>query len=91
MGPVPAAELDAAVRGAALHGRYAQAVDRESAYEKLRRTPAEPKAAADRKDEPSLVEQVVSSGMFRSLARSVGTRFGREITRPLFGTARRRR
>ncbi|MFE2630410.1 helicase HerA-like domain-containing protein [Streptomyces sp. NPDC059374] len=42
------------------------------------------------KDE-SVVEQVVGSGMFKSLARSVGTQIGREITRSLFGTARRRR
>ncbi|WP_217546200.1 helicase HerA-like domain-containing protein [Streptomyces sp. GbtcB6] len=97
MGPVDAAELDAAVRGSALYGRYAQAVDRESAYEKLQRTPAEPrapkapKAQQTPKEEPSLVEQVVSSGMFKSLARSVGTQLGREITRSLFGTARRRR
>ncbi|MFD8812258.1 helicase HerA-like domain-containing protein [Streptomyces sp. NPDC059627] len=99
LGPVDAAELDAAVRGSALQGRYAQAVDRESAYEKLRQAPAAepktgPKAApkgAARREEPSLVEQVVGSGMFRSLARSVGTQLGREITRSLFGTARRRR
>ncbi|MFE1878285.1 helicase HerA-like domain-containing protein [Streptomyces diastatochromogenes] len=99
MGPVDGAELDRAVRGSALHGRYAQAVDRESAYEKLsaerpEAPEAAPKAArppATPKEEPSLVEQVVSSGMFRSLARSVGTQIGREITRSLFGTARRRR
>ncbi|GAA3153249.1 helicase HerA-like domain-containing protein [Streptomyces echinatus] len=96
MGPVDAAELDRAVRGSSLHGRYAQAVDRESAYERLSaarppeavRTPKPTEAA---RDEPSLVEQVVGSGMFRSLARSVGTQLGREITRSLFGTARRRR
>lgn len=35
MGPCPAAELDAAVKGSPLYGSYAQAVDRESAYEKL--------------------------------------------------------
>ncbi|WP_189262742.1 helicase HerA-like domain-containing protein [Streptomyces fuscichromogenes] len=103
MGPVDAAELDAAVRESALSSRYAQAVDRESAYEKLRQTPATgpetapetarkaASKAAARKEEPSLVEQVVGSGMFRSLARSVGTQLGREITRSLFGTARRRR
>ncbi|WP_316771368.1 helicase HerA-like domain-containing protein [Streptomyces sasae] len=93
MGPVDAAELDAAVRGSVLHGRYAQAVDRESAYERLRA--AQPAPAAEprpaKKEEPSLVEQVVGSGMFKSLARSVGTQLGREITRSLFGTARRRR
>ncbi|MFJ7496280.1 helicase HerA-like domain-containing protein [Streptomyces sp. NPDC097727] len=121
MGPYPATELDAAVKGSSLYGRYAQAVDRESAYEKLsaeqearQRAEAE---AADRaavekavrggeraggkaspggagkapKDDASLVEQVVASGMFRSLARSVGTQLGREISRSLFGTARRRR
>ncbi|MFF9770101.1 helicase HerA-like domain-containing protein [Streptomyces sp. NPDC014636] len=102
MGPVDTAELDGAVRGSSLHGRYAQAVDRESAYERL--SAARPPEAAPvpspetrtrggtgPRDEPSLVEQVVSSGMFKSLARSVGTQLGREITRSLFGTARRRR
>ncbi|MDV9197308.1 ATP-binding protein, partial [Streptomyces sp. Wh19] len=42
-------------------------------------------------EDASLVEQVVRSGMFRSLARSVGTQVGREISRSFFGTARRRR
>ncbi|MFS4096491.1 helicase HerA-like domain-containing protein [Streptomyces sp. AF1A] len=96
MGQVDAAELDAAVRASPLYGRYAQAVDRESAFERLsgaapaRQAPA-PKTARAPEEEPSLVEQVVSSGMFKSLARSVGTQLGREITRSLFGTARRRR
>lgn len=100
MGPVDAVGLERAVRGSALFGRYAQAVDRESAYEKLNAAPERPHEAAPRpagaaggrpEEEPSLVEQVVASGMFRSLARSVGTQLGREITRSLFGTARRRR
>ncbi|MBD0709296.1 MULTISPECIES: helicase HerA-like domain-containing protein [unclassified Streptomyces] len=128
MGPVDPAALDAAVKGSPLYGRYAQAVDRESAYEKLtegeRETagsaPASGPGAASGspygsgsgapsgpvpdppygsgrtkarapEEEPSLVEQVVGSGMFKSLARSVGTQLGREISRSLFGTARRRR
>ncbi|MFJ2728555.1 helicase HerA-like domain-containing protein [Streptomyces collinus] len=100
MGPVDADELDREVRASALFARYAQAVDRESAYERLsaRRTappeagrpaPAPRTKAPER--EPSLVEEVVGSGVFKSLARSVGTQLGREITRSLFGTARRRR
>ncbi|MEU6245146.1 helicase HerA-like domain-containing protein [Streptomyces sp. NPDC047024] len=106
MGPVDAAELDRAVRESPLHERYAQAVDRESAFERLSAREAE--AAPEKPpvvkgeargggrkkapaEEPSLVEQVVGSGMFKSLARSVGTQLGREITRSLFGTARRRR
>ncbi|MCQ9135881.1 helicase HerA-like domain-containing protein [Streptomyces hilarionis] len=120
MGPVDGPDLDRAVRESPLHERYAQAVDRESAFEKLAaragtgsggetRTGAEGKPTAktgagahtgakeskepkqESKEERSVVEQVVGSGMFTSLARSVGTQIGREITRSLFGTARRRR
>ncbi|WP_371646403.1 helicase HerA-like domain-containing protein [Streptomyces mirabilis] len=107
MGPVDPAALDRAVRASPLYGRYAQAVDRESAYEKLAardaaaaqaavqaaaeagRAPA--KGGGRAKEEPSVVEQVVGSGIFKSLARSMGTQIGREITRSLFGTARRGR
>ena len=39
----------------------------------------------------SVVEQVVTSSAFKSVLRSAGTVLGREITRSLFGTARRRR
>ncbi|MER5196272.1 helicase HerA-like domain-containing protein [Streptomyces sp. NPDC002755] len=111
MGPVDGAALDRAVRESPLHERYAQAVDRESAFEKLAARPTgrpespeppEPSEPSEgsrtRESEPrrpeadrSVVEQVVGSGMFKSLARSVGTQIGREITRSLFGTARRRR
>ncbi|MEU8791896.1 helicase HerA-like domain-containing protein [Streptomyces sp. NPDC048643] len=113
MGPVAGDDLDRAVRASPLYGRYAQAVDRESAYEKLTAAQAEgaavsgsagrgeqdaPRAARSGggrsrapKEDASVVEQVVGSGMFKSLARSVGTQIGREITRSLFGTARRRR
>lgn len=116
MGPVGADVLDAAVRQSPPHDRYAQAVDRESAYEKLTETgrgakgpdemtgagrgaggPDEMTAAtrtgkrAGGEEKPSVVEQVIGSGMFQSLARSIGTRLGREVTRSLFGTARRRR
>ncbi|WP_339130327.1 helicase HerA-like domain-containing protein [Streptomyces sp. f51] len=113
MGPVEADALDRAVRESPLYGRYAQAVDRESAYEKLTAArdsgasstpPAAsgprtgPEAGPGRsggggrpKEEASMVEQVVGSGLFKSLARSMGTQIGREITRSLFGTARKRR
>ncbi|MFF4327841.1 helicase HerA-like domain-containing protein [Streptomyces sp. NPDC048387] len=113
MGPVDAAALDAAVKGSPLYARYAEPVDRESAYEKITAEQAAAEAEAEAaaaaaeagkrakaerpttrsapKPEPSLAQQVVGSGLFRSLARSVGTQLGREISRSLFGTARRRR
>ncbi|MGW3102818.1 helicase HerA-like domain-containing protein [Streptomyces sp. NPDC001100] len=97
MGPIDATTLDQAVKSSSLYGRYAQAVDRESAYEKLAAEPQKPEEAAAKvspkaaKEDESVVQQVVGSGMFKSLARSVGTQIGREITRSLFGTARRKR
>ncbi|MFC8989692.1 helicase HerA-like domain-containing protein [Streptomyces sp. NPDC057115] len=134
MGPVEEAELERRVRASALHARYAQAVDRESAYERLAgrptgaKGPDEMRAAGEdtrerssgktrevreaaeggrpeggrseggtsrrsraEEEKPSVVEQVTGSGVFRSLARSMGTQIGREISRSLFGTARRRR
>ena len=50
-----------------------------------------PKAGRAPKEEPSLVERVVGSSAFKSMLRSAGTVVGREITRSLFGTARRGR
>lgn len=122
MGPIEAAALDGAVKSSLLYSRYAEAVDRESAYEKLTaeqaaaeqaalRAAAEAAEAAEAEKaekaaareaarggsargpapDPSLAEQVVGSGLFKSLLRSAGTQIGREITRSLFGTARRRR
>lgn len=106
MGPVEAGALEGAVKGSLLYGRYAEAVDRESAYEKLSARQAEAEAeAAAAAAEPkgkargagagagagSVAEQVVGSGIFKSLARSLGTQIGREISRSVFGTARRRR
>ena len=105
MAPVEATALQQAVTSSPLYDRYAQAVDRESAYEKLQRPQAgkgpdevrpEPKRAEQRRrprqeEDRSMAEQVMGSGMFKSLARSIGTQIGREITRSVFGTARRRR
>jgi DNA helicase HerA-like ATPase len=108
MAPAPAEVVDAVLAASALRPRYEQALDRESAYEKLNaRLQAAPTAPTDpassgqeRTDgtlqpsepsEPSMIEKVVSSSAFRSMTRSAATVIGREITRSLFGTARRRR
>ncbi|MFF0745682.1 helicase HerA-like domain-containing protein [Streptomyces sp. NPDC004111] len=101
MGPVGDEALDRAVKSSLLYGRYAEAVDRESAYEKLQApapaagapapAPGAPAPEKAGRDDPSLIEQVVGSGMFKSLARSIGTQLGREISRSIFGTSRRRR
>jgi len=53
--------------------------------------PASAPPARAAKEEPTMVEKVVESSAFRSIIRSAGTVIGREITRSLFGTARRGR
>jgi hypothetical protein len=40
--------------------------------------------------EPGVLEQVLKSSAFKSAMRSAGTVLGREITRSIFGTGRRR-
>ncbi|NHN56776.1 DUF853 family protein [Calidifontibacter sp. DB0510] len=106
MAPSPEATVDQIVSASSLQGKYGQAVDRESAYEMLNAklqgapapapgdpaapAPAQPPAQAA-KPEPGMVQQVVQSTAFKSMMRSAGTALGREITRSIFGTARRRR
>ncbi|MEU3461412.1 helicase HerA-like domain-containing protein [Streptomyces sp. NPDC006733] len=103
MGPIDAPAMDAAVKSSPLWSRYAQAVDRESAFEKLNAAadavamappagsePARAPAEPSGKAAGSVVDQVVGSGVFKSLTRSLGTQLGREISRSLFGTRKRR-
>ncbi|WP_226344320.1 helicase HerA-like domain-containing protein [Agilicoccus flavus] len=116
MGPIDAAAMTALVDASPLKATYAEAIDRESAYEVLtarlekapapgaagQTPPADPGPTGDapapekperkaEKEEPGMIEKVVRSSAFRSMLRSAGTQIGREITRSLFGTARRRR
>jgi DNA helicase HerA-like ATPase len=105
MDPSPQATLDAIVAASPLREKYADVLDRESAYEllaaRLRAAPPEPAAPPQAapepapartrapKEEPGIVEQVVSSSAFRSMLRSAGTVIGREVTRSIFGTRKR--
>jgi uncharacterized protein len=50
-----------------------------------------PMPAPAQPDEPSAFDKVLESPMFKSAMRSAGTVIGREITRSIFGTGRRRR
>ncbi len=106
MAPSPAAVVSQVVGSSPLAPRYAEAIDRESAYERLQaRLAAAPEPAAapapgskaparparGPKEQESVVEQVLGSSAVRSMLRSAGSALGREITRSLFGTARRGR
>ncbi|GGL98629.1 ATPase [Streptomyces fumigatiscleroticus] len=77
-----------AVTASPLFGRYAQLTDREAAYERIATGRQEDAYAAESVETG---EGLAGSEIYQSLARSPGKQVGREITRLLFGTARRRR
>lgn len=82
-----------------LHGKYAETIDRESAYEQLMRKVAPPQEEQQapepprrqEKEEPGMVEKVLGNSAVKSFLRSAGSALAREITRGLFGTSRKRR
>ena len=83
-----------------VRGKYDQAVDRESAYERLQARAAErggeaasPGRSRSRTAEPRSEVADTLSSMAKSVARSAGTQIGRELIRGLmgvFGTKNRR-
>ncbi|NMM25524.1 MAG: DUF853 family protein [Phycicoccus sp.] len=111
MAPSADSLVQQVITASSLKGKYAEMIDRESAYEKLKArilaapapdeapesspvpVPASEPAPAGRqpKTEESLLGQAVGSSAFKSMMRSAGSVLGREITRSLFGTARRGR
>ncbi|NHA67870.1 DUF853 family protein [Phycicoccus sp. CMS6Z-2] len=82
------AKADAAAAKEAEKARAA--ADKAAAKERAAAEKAAASAARRKAAEPGMVEQVVKSSAFRSALRSAGTVIGREITRSLFGTSRRR-
>lgn len=92
--------ISAAAQASSLQAQYGQTIDRDSAYERLnaKLTPL-PDMPSDLdlpsmpplEDKPSFFEKVLANPAVKSAMRSAGTAFGREITRSIFGTGRRRR
>jgi DNA helicase HerA-like ATPase len=96
--------ISASARTSALQAKYGQTVDRQSAYEMLaatlapepeKRTAGSATASGRVKKsdaaEGGMVQDVLESSAFRNFIRSAATVAGREITRSIFGTGRRRR
>jgi DNA helicase HerA-like ATPase len=105
MAPADAAAITATVSGSSLQAEYGQVVDRDSAYERLAGKLAPPAPAPTpareeprgREPEPeqdglgAVVTSVLGSSATKSFLRSAATVLGREITRGMLGTARKRR
>ncbi|MGB7450003.1 MAG: helicase HerA-like domain-containing protein [Ornithinimicrobium sp.] len=97
MGPSETSVIEEAVACSPLSGKYAQTLDRESAYERLteRLNPTGGRtehagAQQEGEQQESMLEKVVGSSAFRSMLRSAGTVIGREVARTVLGTAKRR-
>ncbi len=93
IGPLTEAERRERVTRSPFHGRYEQAVDRESAYEKLKaradQAPATASAPASAKPErprAATSRQSVGEAMFKSAARAIGSSLGRRLVRGLLGS-----
>ncbi|NUT43974.1 MAG: DUF853 family protein [Thermoactinospora sp.] len=101
MGPIDPVVMRGFIAQSPLMPRYGTEVDRESAYEMLAarvlaQTPQAPAPTAPagpppQQQEPSMMEGILGSPFFRSFTRSIANTLGREISRSIFGTAKRRR
>ena len=99
LGPLTDAERAQAVKGSLLHGKYENAVDRESAYEKLKgRTEAKPAEPEQSSNPVSDIlfgktgprggkqSQGIVEAMTKSAARSIGSELGRQVLRGILGS-----
>ena len=77
VGAVTADERTRLVQGSSLRGRYERAVDRESAYERLRDRAA--RAAEPEPRSAPVPRESAGEAMMKSAARSLGTAVGRQL------------
>ena len=105
MDAMPADAIAAAAKASSLYATYGTTVDSESAYEMLTAKLASPEEPAQappvpiptsvpapkpEPDEPSVFTEVLTSKPMQSFLRSAASAAGREFSRSIFGTGRRR-
>lgn len=91
LGPVTPAERQAAIRASPVAGHYERTVDRESAYEILKRRAQEPAppaeaAVAGVARGAGRQREGVAEAMVKSAARAIGSQIGRQIIRGVLGS-----
>jgi len=99
IGPLSAEERSAVIQASPLRGHYEQAIDRESAYEKLKARAAAPVPATGAESSGGSLASILigSTGprgghhpglvdaLAKSMVRTVGSQIGREIVRGVLG------
>src|ERR1700704_1796710 len=100
IGPITDAERDESVQGSNLFNKYKTAIDRESAYEKLKgRTEVKAPAAASKAENPvsdilfgrtgprgGRQTQGLVEAVSKSAARAIGSELGRQVVRGVVGS-----
>src|SRR5215510_10424095 len=99
IGPISETERAAVIKGSDVYGHYEKAIDRESAYEKLKgRTEAKPAEPTQSSNPVSDVlfgktgprggkqSQGLLEAMGKSAARSIGSELGRQVLRGVLGS-----
>ena len=100
LGPIPDEERSRLIQSSDVHGHYEKAVDRESAYEKLKTRVVE-ESPAEKAESTNPVSDILfgktgprggrqSQGMIeamtKSAARSIGSELGRQVLRGVLGS-----
>ena len=95
MGPVTAKERTLIINSSLVKGVYENTVDRESAYELLKkRAESAPQKPTTQKKKPTWRSDTVMEAMTKSAARSLGSKIATELVRGILGSllgGRRRR
>ena len=91
LGPVTPQQRDEIIKRSPFSGRYEQEIDRESAYEMLKKkTEGQAQEAAEEQQQAKAPKasnrQSVSETLFKSAARAVGSTVGRQIIRGIMGS-----
>ncbi len=87
IGPIEASERKRIIRSSLVYGFYENAVDRDSAYEMLkRRAERSSKAAPATKKKPARKRQGIMETMAKSAARSVGRQIATQLMRGILGS-----
>ena len=91
IGPIEDSERDVIVRGSPLYGHYEKEIDRDSAYERLKKRAEKegasaPEHAPRRKPPARRRSDTPLEATVKSVLRSAGSQLGREIVRGVLGS-----
>jgi hypothetical protein len=99
IGPIAAVDRDKIIRSSVIYGHYEKAVDRESAYERLKakaaQSPEAPPAEMPRDETPmprttgaprGRQPDSLAEAMMKSVVRAAGSQMGRSLIRGVLGS-----